>query len=672
VNGARDQGLSTATPALALNIGCSHMAWLRIMLSFVLSVVLLLIVGAFSLVKANESHRALFLKAESLYHSHQTEKALALTQQLKNYPLYPYLALLQQQARIDAVTLTEVAHFEKKYPDFALTSDLRRQWLRFQAQKENWPAFLSGYTNQGDPDLLCANQLATHSVKKKLSFEKITPIWLNGNSVGSSCERLFKWHAMQPHFNKNELWDRFAAALKKNNLPLQNDLLTLFNSAEKHDVILWKKAILSPSSLLKSTSLLPHDAGMAKTALRYIVVRVANKDPKLAIDLLTQYEKKLPFQYQDTIQMYQAIGLALSSKNSDQALLWLNKIKQSERNEKVQEWRVRLALKEGKWTDVLSNLLNMNLTLSENPRWQYWKARALAQLGKPLQSNAVYESLAKENNYYGYLASLNLAHPPVPKPAPKAKEMSVLSLENRAIYQRIKEWRAVKKRFVAKREWDFATRDYTDPELVAAAKLAYSWGWIDEAIRTSNRIQHLTDFKLKFPTPHKAHILGAAKARTLDPALIYSLTRQESLFFSEAKSGAGAFGLMQLMPRTAKEVALKQQIPLRRVDELNNPSTNIALGTAYLSKLMQSTSHPVLATASYNAGPHRVREWLPEKNMPADIWIEIMPYDETRDYVKNVMSFSVAYDYLLGNESQFAQRLKVIPGVTVPQLTANP
>ena len=216
----------------------------------------------------------------------------------------------------------------------------------------------------------------------------------------------------------------------------------------------------------------------------------------------------------------------------------------------------------------------------------------------------------------------------------------------------------------ARREWHSATRDMNPTQLRAAAKLAKQRGWHDRAIFTLARTGYWDDLELRFPLEHAELVKANADLHGIDIAWVFAVMRQESAFMSNARSHAGAMGLMQLMPATARQVAknvLKTPPPRRQ--ELFQPDTNIALGSAYLKQMKgELGDSAVLATAAYNAGPHRVTRWLPQETLPADIWIELVPFKETRGYLRRVLAYTVIYEKRMGiPPTRLHKRLHPVP-----------
>jgi soluble lytic murein transglycosylase len=208
------------------------------------------------------------------------------------------------------------------------------------------------------------------------------------------------------------------------------------------------------------------------------------------------------------------------------------------------------------------------------------------------------------------------------------------------------------------------THGMSDEELARAAKLADGWGWHGRAILTVARTPHLDDLEMRFPLAYHDRVLEQARDKDLDPAWMYAIVRQESAFIADARSPAGALGLMQIMPDTGRKIGRSLERPLKNREQLLDADISLEFGSTYLRTLLdQLNGHPVLAAAAYNAGPHRVERWRPaEQNVSADLWIENIPYRETREYVRRVIAYTTIYERRLGRKSvRVSERLMPIP-----------
>ncbi|MBD3646069.1 MAG: lytic transglycosylase domain-containing protein, partial [Pseudomonadales bacterium] len=305
------------------------------------------------------------------------------------------------------------------------------------------------------------------------------------------------------------------------------------------------------------------------------------------------------------------------------------------------EARIRFALRRQNWGDVLVYINLLPEEFQASPRWQYWKARVLMGSDDQADRQAAQEmfrKIAAERNYYGFLAADSIRQPYNfdDNPTPISQEQ-ILSLEATPGIQRALELFVLNEMSRARREWYFTTSEFSDIERQVAARVARKWGWYRHAIHSMIRAEAWDDLEIRFPLAYQ-HTF-TANARTADIPLHWSMAvaRQESAFMPDARSSAGALGIMQLMPATAALVADSMDMKGVSESDLTDPSLNIQLGSWYLGSLLrQFDQNRILATAAYNAGPGRVREWL-DPSLPLDVWIETIPYRETRHYVQNVL-----------------------------------
>jgi soluble lytic murein transglycosylase len=325
-------------------------------------------------------------------------------------------------------------------------------------------------------------------------------------------------------------------------------------------------------------------------------------------------------------------------------------------------WRVRAALRSTdptRWIQILEAIEAMGGNEQREPAWVYWKARALQQTaaagaeGEPrrLAANLLLERIATQYHFYGSLAAEDLGRPqavPARPPALSAQERA--RAEQHPGLNRALQLIGIGLRGEGVREWNYALRDFKDDrEFLAAAQRACEREIWDRCINTSERTQQQIDMAQRFPTPYRAEVTGAAREVGLDPAYVYGLIRQESRFIANARSAVGASGLMQVMPATAKWVARKLGIPYGN-EQIADRSTNLKLGTGYLKLVLDDFGgSQALAAAAYNAGPGRPRRWREGPTLEVAAWAENVPFHETRDYVKKVLSNASIYHALMNS-----------------------
>jgi soluble lytic murein transglycosylase len=345
------------------------------------------------------------------------------------------------------------------------------------------------------------------------------------------------------------------------------------------------------------------------------------------------------------------LALWIASDYHSTALARLAALSETVVDQDVREWRIRIALRQGDWKTTLHWLDQLPDEERGSPRWQYWRGRTLEALNQTEPARQAYRNAAERRDYYGFLAadrigaSYVLANDSL---TATATELEALLVRSPGL-QRARELYILGREPEASGEWRRALQDFDRAGLQQAALLARHWDWHSQAIITIARAEHWDDLELRFPLAHQERVLANARAGTVDPAWIYAVIRQESAFRADARSPAGALGLMQVMPATGRQIA--QELREDSADpSLLKPDTNIRYGVHYLRRMLERLQgNPVLATAAYNAGPNRVAQWLPPSEaLPADVWAETIPYRETRTYVQRVMEYLIVYQRRLG------------------------
>jgi soluble lytic murein transglycosylase len=301
-------------------------------------------------------------------------------------------------------------------------------------------------------------------------------------------------------------------------------------------------------------------------------------------------------------------------------------------------------------------------------RWLYWAARAAAARNDGARAKALYQTILPSDNYYAANAALRLGRRPEPHPQRLAVNGdTVASLATQSGFVRSRELFLCGLRSSAAAEWMAATLALDPAQRAQAAHLAAAWRWHDMSVTTATREHVFYDYALLYPQPFDAQVQEAAKLANVEAPLLYGVIRQESLFRADAVSAAGAIGLAQVLPATARQIAREWQRPEPRAAELLDPTVNITLGAAHLRDLLNRYGQQtIVALAGYNAGEHAVERWLPTEPIDADIWTENIPYNETRDYVQRVLWHSVVFGWLSSGEAEHdAWLTQVSPLATV-------
>ncbi|MCQ4277336.1 transglycosylase SLT domain-containing protein [Stutzerimonas degradans] len=565
---------------------------------------------------------------------------------LRDYPLEPYLAYDELTARLKTASTAEIEKFLAEHGDLPQISWMKLRWLRLLAARGDWPTFLKYYDpklNFTELDCLFGQyQLGRGLPEGDATAERL---WLVGKSQPEACDVLFTQWTAKGGLTEERRWKRTKLAVEAGNYGLASFLSKNLSSLRGHGELLVEVAQKPPmlSQTARFSGSHPAMADVVAIGLR----RLARQDPEKALALLDGYARRHAFSAEEKVAIARQIGLTLAKRFDSRALQVMAEYDPELRDNTVSEWRARLLLRLGRWEDVYALTQRFPDELAKSNRWRYWQARSL-ELAKPQSPQAIslYQPVAAERDFYGFLsadriqAPYKLNHQPLALP-PKL----VQKVRNTAGIRRALEFHARGQIVDGRREWYHVSRLFSRDELVAQARLAYEMGWYFPAIRSISQAQYWDDLDIRFPMAHRSTLVNAAKAREIHPSWVFAITRQESAFMADARSHVGASGLMQLMPATAKETARRFGIPLSSPQQVLNPNVNIQLGAAYLSQIYaQFNGNRVLASAAYNAGPGRVRQWLRDAgHLSFDVWVENIPFDETRQYVQNVLTYSVIY-----------------------------
>jgi len=571
---------------------------------------------------------------------------------LQDYPLYPYLRYQQLVQRLERQPARAVRAFLRSYDDTLLADRLRAAWLKQLAEAKQWREFLRDYRASDDTAMDCRYRQALLATgKSQAALQGIEQVWTRGQSQPPECDPLFaRWQA-QGGFTRERVWRRFELALAQGQSGLARYLRGLLPAAERPTATLWLQVHANPRIVLEADRF---DAANPRTALILLhgLERWSRQDSVSAAAALDRLKPRYRFPPAELAELERQLALFVASRGDPSALRRLNALPAAVVDTEVREWRVRTALQAPDWKAALTWLDRLEPAEANTAQWRYWRARALAASGRDQQAREIYRQLAKERDYHGFLAADHLHLPyavqDMPLPIERAAQEALLA--QLPGLQRARELYLLQRHVDARLEWAHATQNLNKAELRTAAKLAQSWDWHYQAIVTLARAQYWDDLSLRFPLPYRAQVLAQAKQQGLEPAWVYALMRQESLFRADARSSAGALGLMQIMPATGQRIAQALDSDLSGRYALLRADLNIRFGTYYLRRnLDRLQNNPLLATAAYNAGPNAVADWLPARGKrPADLWAETIPYKETRKYVKRIMEYAVVYEQRLG------------------------
>lgn len=591
--------------------------------------------------------RTLYSQAKSALSKNDASVYLNNRAALRSYPLTPYLAYDELTQRLPSASNDEVEKFLLEHGDLPQINWMKLRWLRLLSERQQWPLFLKYYSPELNfTELDCRfAQYQLHSGQSQAAYSSAEKLWLSARSQPNACDPLFDSWRAAGQLTKNKVWQRLKLATDAGNYGVANYLIKLLDKQQ----LLGKKLVdvAQKPELLKQTERFKSTDAKIAEVVALGLRKLARQDLDASLRLLEHYEKTLRFSAEDQLSIANDIGLRLAKRFDARALAVMQKYDPQLQNANLSEWRVRLLLRLGRWSEAYTVIGQLPEDLANSNRWRYWQARSL-QLAQPnsKQPLVLYQPLARERDFYGFMAADRSEQPYYLKhQALELQPKTIQKVRNAAGMQRALEFDALEQSTEAQREWYHLSNALSRDELVAQARIAYDMGWYFPAIRTISKAQYWDDLEIRFPMAHRSNFVAEAKNRGIHSSWIFAVTRQESAFMIQAKSHVGAMGLMQLMPATAKETAQRYGIPLATPRSAVNPEINIQLGAAYLSQVLgQFKGNRVLASAAYNAGPGRVRQWLRDaKHLPYDVWVETIPFDETRLYVQNVLAYSVIY-----------------------------
>ncbi|SEI95443.1 soluble lytic murein transglycosylase [Azotobacter beijerinckii] len=573
-------------------------------------------------------------------------------QALRDYPLEPYLAYDELTARLKSASDEEIEKFLAEHGDLPQVGWMKLRWLRWLAERGDWRTFVDYYDpalNFTELDCLYGQYQLGHGHKAE-GYATAEKFWLVGKSQPEACDTLFGLWAADGQLTDQKRWQRLRLAADAGNYGLATHLAKSAPAFEREGLLMVEVG-QKPQLLLSQDSRFAPASERIADVVGLGLRRMARQDPDKALALLDGYARRMPFSGEEKVAIAREIGLTLAKRFDSRALEVMAEYDPELRDKIVAEWRARLLLRLGRWDEAYRLTSRMPQELASSNRWRYWQARSL-QLAQPhsQQATGLYQPVARERDFYGFLAADRLQVPYQLNHKPMALDPRVVQkVRNAAGIRRALEFYARGQIVDARREWYHVSRLFSREEMVAQARLAYDMGWYFPAIRTISQAQYWDDLEIRFPMAHQGSMTRAAQSRGLHSSWVFAITRQESAFMNDARSGVGAGGLMQLMPATAQETARKFGIPLSSPSQVYDPDTNIQLGAAYLSQVhAQFGGNRVLASAAYNAGPGRVRQWLRgADHLAFDVWVESIPFDETRQYVQNVLSYSVIYGHKL-------------------------
>ncbi|MDB5932359.1 MAG: Lytic transglycosylase, catalytic [Polaromonas sp.] len=638
---------------------------------------------------ANPAGDSLIVEMNKAFKRGDKSRLAQLLPQARGHGLEPWAAYWELKARLGEASAQEVQSFMARYAGSYQEDRLRADWLLLLGQRRDWVSFAAEYPNyrmNDDREVRCYALLIEHlknPTEGARLADEVRKNWYAQREADDGCTAAAERMVGAKNLTPLDVWQKARLALEANRPRAASDAVTIV-APEALGMVAELNA--SPIKFLSTKYLAVRT--VRKEVITLALIKLAISDSEgAAFQLDSKWALQLTAEERNWL--WGLIGKQTASRMGTQpasaALQYYARVtKDTDLTDDMLAWKARAALRAGNqpsWPLVATAVNAMSEDARKDPTWVYWRARALlatappdgsaaAQGAAPItamapqraEALALLQSIASVRGFYEQLALEDLGQkisvPPRPEPLTTAeKEAARLNPAlNRAAYAIM-----IGLRPEGVREWNYATNLHQksgmgERDLLAAAQFACDRQIWDRCINTSERTSTMVDFEQRFPMPFRDTVVRRSRAISLDPSYVYGLIRQESRFIMDARSGVGASGLMQVMPATARWTANKIGLEGFTPDQINDRDTNITIGTAYLKLALDDLGGSMpMAAAAYNAGPGRPRIWRGQPGSPtldAAIWAENVPFAETRDYVKKVLSNTTSYAALLSGQPQ--------------------
>lgn len=635
-------------------------------------------------VDPDESVRQAFLAAYRSAIAGETATPDADSDALRGYPLYPYLQAerLRQSlatAGPDSGKIAadrDIEAFLGRHGDEPVAQSLRRSWLASLAERRRWRVYLAHYRDDLADQTLRCNQL-----RARIALDQDDGLaglaiaeWLTPGSAAETCDPVFDWLRNRQLLTDELLERRARLALGAGEARLARWLAKSLPAERADPIERWAALIEQPQKAIDG--LIARSAERVdEQALLAGWTRLARRNPDAARQRYRSLVRSRGFDAAQASTFARELALGMSWSRRPGSLEYFSRVLPGDMDELTFEWYARAALWSDDWRRAAQVIAAMPAHLREQARWRYWDARAAEQLGDSALAQEHYTAAIPTDNYYAALAAARLDRPFEPRlERLHFDRSSVEALAAIPAFVRARELVLAGLEPLAEIEWLHGDRSLTAKERHDLVGLAVEWRWFYQAIATAARQELYNDYQLLYPRPFNREVRAATRLTGLPGELIYGVLRQESLYRVDAVSSAGALGLLQLLPSTARHTARRWQRPAPAYADLLDPAINIPLGAATLrGHLDRFDGRTTVALAAYNAGPRAARRWLPPTEMEADIWVENIPYNETRSYVQRVLWHSLVFAWLRDDAPQNAAAwLKPItPDLEIPTRVAD-
>ncbi|SIN73128.1 murein transglycosylase [Salinivibrio sp. ES.052] len=579
-----------------------------------------------------------------------------LKAQLRDYPLYPYLDYRDFTRNLAKKSHPSVTNFIQRYATMPFANSLRADYLTLLADRKDWKTLVAFQPDVPRGEQYQCQYYYAHSQagNQALARSGAKSLYLSGQSVDDRCDPLFGFLSDQGLLTGDLILQRMLLTFEARNRSLMRYLQRQLPNNDRalgKQILALYDAPEQVADFSKRSKVTPFNQKLTRLTFE----RLARKDEEQAV---RHYRRTVEGQHYDTRERQDIADYLIGQlMNDDEPALagWRDRMLRQTDDDGLLERRFRLALVDGDWHALNQWITLLSDDAKQSLKWRYWQARIKLELGDSMSANQAFATMLDERNFYSVAAAQHLDKPIyIPSRTAVLKEAGLMPVND--VLARVNELIALDKVYAAKREWYYVLQRASGEQIALLAAYAHQNHWYHLAVQATIAGKMWDHLSLRFPLAHQWWFEFFSRERGVDKTTLMALSRQESAFFTRAVSHVGARGLMQLMPRTARETSRQLGFDYQGPASLSDPGVNIRLGSGYLKMMLDRfDSNRILAFAAYNAGPHRVTRWLgrSDGHMDAIAFIESIPFYETRHYVQNVLMFDIYYRQLLGEPVQF-------------------
>lgn len=604
---------------------------------------------------ATEARRDQFRRAYAAFQSGEIAKGERLSVGLEDYLLYPHLRYESLRRELEKggpdAARAGVRQFLAAHAGTMVGERLRTQWLTMLAKQGRWEAFLEDYAPPQKVQLRCARiqaLAAADNVPASLEAEALE-LWMTGEPLPPECNAVDDWLGRKGALTAEILLRRLGLALDAGNVALARQVARALPDWDPSLLKVWRDVAGDPQRHLGSP-LLRADTPVTRAIVRSGMERLARRDAGKASAEWQKRQEDYRFSPEERGRIAATIAIAAVRQEHPDALAILDAVPAGYASADLQRARLMAALEHRDWSRIERWTAQPAAADMNASRWLYWRARALQQLGRQGEAAAIFGQLVRERDYYGLMSAgilgvpYSFNHRPLPVSAAQ-----VDAFLSRPGIERARELHLLGLDAPARAEWTFETANLDKRGLMEAAAAAHRLQWYDRAIASLGKAREYDDLEVRFPLGYTDIVEHYARERGLEPAVMLSFIRSESAFNEVARSPAGALGLMQVMPATGKLTAKRIGLSSHTTADLLRARSNVMIGSAYLRDMLEKHGgNLAMAAAAYNAGPLRVKKWRPMRDcIEADLWVDTIPFTETRRYVRNILFYTALYEMRL-------------------------